>query len=78
MVGKRTLLRDRKVLDTLAGITGIGWTTSLLGFLGTVVGVGNGIIARLAVDPQSLLYLGVVCFLTTLGLDRLANRLPDQ
>ncbi len=29
-------------------------------------------------DPSSLLYVGAVCFLATLGLDRLANRAADR
>ncbi len=78
MGAKRLSLPDRDLLTTIAGITGLGWTTSILGFLSTVVGVGNGLVARLAVDPQTLLYVGAVCFLTTLGLDRLADRVADQ
>lgn len=69
---------DDAVLDQLAGITGLGWTASILGYLGTVVGFGNSLVARLAVDPQSLLYLGGVLFVTTLGLDRLRNALSDR
>jgi len=65
---------DRDPLEQLAGITGIGWTTSTLGFLGTALGYGNSIVARLVAEPQSLLYVGGVCFLATLGLDRLTNR----
>ncbi|WP_226010539.1 hypothetical protein [Halomicrobium salinisoli] len=69
---------NRNTFDQLAGITGIGWTTSLLGFLSSVVGYGNGVISRLVTDPSSLLYLGGLFFLTTLGLDRLANRLSED
>ena len=69
---------NRDNLDQLAGITGVGWTTSTLGFLGTAAGYGHGLVSRLLLDPQSLLYVGVVCFLATLGLDRLANALPDE
>lgn len=69
---------DRDVLEQLAGITGIGWTTSTLGFLGTVLGYGNSIVARLVAEPQSLLYVGGVCFLATLGLDRLTNRRSEE
>jgi len=74
MVVKRIPWTDRSFLETLAGITGVGWTTSLLGFLATVLGYGNGVVTRLVTDPQSLLYVGAVCFVTTLGLDRLSNR----
>lgn len=74
----RRLVADADSLDRLAGLTGIGWTTSLLGFLGTAVGVGNGLVARVVTDPQSLLYVGGLCFLTTIGLDRLSNRLAED
>lgn len=67
-----------ETFDQLAGVTGIGWTTSLLGFLSSVIGYGNGIVGRLVTEPSSLLYLGGLFFLTTLGLDRLANRLQDD
>lgn len=65
-------------LDQLAGITGLGWTTSLLGFLTPVIGYGNGFVSRFVTDPQSLLYVGVVFFLATLGLDRLARTQSDD
>lgn len=64
---------DGESLDNLAGITGLGWTTSTLGFLTTAIGYGNGLVSRLVTDPHSLLYVGVACFLATLGLDRLAE-----
>ena len=70
--------RNRDAIDNLAGITGFGWTASLLGFLGSVLGYGNWLISRLVTEPQSLLYVGLVCFLATVGLDRLANRLSEQ
>jgi hypothetical protein len=66
-----------ETVDQIAGITGIGWTVSVLGFLSTVFGYGNVIVARVVADPFSLLYLGGVLFLTTLGLDRLERRLSD-
>lgn len=69
---------DRNVLHQIAGFTGFGWTASLLGYAAAVIGYGNGIITRLFAGPRSLLYLGVVLFLTTLGLDRIANRLPER
>lgn len=65
---------DQAALDQLAGFTGLGWTASGLGFLSTALGYGNSVIGRLVTDPQSFLYVGVVFFLATLGLDRLANR----
>lgn len=69
---------NRNVLRQLAGFTGVGWTASLLGYAAAVIGYGNGFVTRLFAGPRSLLYLGVVLFLTTLGLDRLANRLPER
>lgn len=69
---------DGDLLDQLAGVTGLGWTASLLGYLSLAVGYGNGLMSRLVADPQSLLYVGVACFLATLGLDRLAGRLSDR
>lgn len=68
---------DRSVLDQLAGITGIGWTASALGFLSTVVGHGNSVVTRLVAEPQSLLYIGGVFFLATFGLDRLTRHLSE-
>jgi hypothetical protein len=69
---KRTVLSEDGVLDTVAGITGLGWTGSVLGYLGTVVGYGG------LGNPQSLLYLGGALFVTTFGLDRLRTALSDE
>ena len=69
---------DGETLDQLAGITGLGWTTAFLGFLSPILGYGNGLVGRLVVDPTSLLYVGVVCLLATLGLDRLAESMTDE
>lgn len=69
---------DGDALDQLAGVAGVGWTASLLGYLGTLAGYGNGLVGRLVTEPQSLLFVGVACFLATLGLDRLAARLDDR
>lgn len=69
---------NRDALDQLAGFTGVGWTTSILGFLSTLMGYGNSLISRFVADSRSLLYVGVVFFLATLGLDRLANATPDR
>ncbi|WP_436925299.1 hypothetical protein [Halosimplex amylolyticum] len=77
MSWKPSLPTNADTAEQLAGITGLGWTTSTLGFLGTVLGYGNSIVGRLVTDPQSLLYVGSVCFLATLGLDRLA-KLPGD
>ena len=69
---------NKNVLDQLAGFTGVGWTTSTLGFLTTAMGYGNTLISRFVADSKSLLYVGVVFFLATLGLDRLANAARDD
>lgn len=76
--GKTDAEAKKDRLNQLAGLTGLGWTTSILGFLSTVVGYGNGIVSRLVTEPQSLLYLGGVFFLATLGLDRLVNRQTEE
>jgi len=77
MIRKPTVSLDTDLTDQLAGLAGLGWTTSTLGFLGTVLGYGNSVVGRLVTDPSSLLYVGAVCFLATLGLDRVANRASD-
>ncbi|WP_178916228.1 hypothetical protein [Natronomonas gomsonensis] len=68
---------DRDGLDQLAGITGLGWTASIIGYLGTAIGIGNTLVARVA-DPQSLLYLGAVLFAATFGLDRLHDKRSNR
>jgi hypothetical protein len=70
-------LSDEQVLDELAGITGLGWTASVLGALGSLAGYGNSLFSTLAVGPLSLLSLGVACFLATLGLDRLRRAVGE-
>lgn len=72
------LTQDRDALNQLAGITGLGWTTSILGYLVAVLGYGSTILSRLVVDPRSLLYLGGALFVATLGLDRLRNAAADD
>jgi hypothetical protein len=57
-------------LDHLAGLTGLGWTAALLGYLLTLVGVGHSVVTRVVAHPVSLLYLGGVLPVVTLGLDR--------
>ncbi|WP_123535207.1 hypothetical protein [Halosimplex salinum] len=69
---------DTDFADQLAGVAGLGWTTSTLGFLGTVLGYGNSVVSRLVTEPSSLLYVGFVCFLATLGLDRVAKRATED
>lgn len=70
-------LSDEEVLDELAGITGFGWTASVLGALGSLAGYGNSLFSTLAMGPLSLLSLGIACFLATLGLDRLRNSVVE-
>lgn len=67
-----------QALENLTGLTGLGWTTSLLAFFSTVLGFGSGIVTRLVTTPQSLLYFGVALFLATLGLDRLNRRISEK
>lgn len=64
---KEKITSDEKTLNQLAGITGIGWTTSILGFVSTIIGYGSALVA----NPYSLLYLGSAFFVATVGLDRL-------
>jgi hypothetical protein len=58
-------------LYQLAGITGLGWTVSILGYLSTVFANEDTPGTSLVTNPQSLLYLGAFLFVVTLGLDRL-------
>lgn len=74
MALKQTLAADYDTLDQVAGLTGFGWTASLLGYLTAVVGYTNALVTH----PQSLLYLGGVLFVTTLGLDRLKHLVTDD
>jgi hypothetical protein len=60
------------VLHTVAGITGVGWTGSMPGYLETAVGYGS------PGDPQSVLYLGGVLFVATVGFDRLRRALSER
>lgn len=75
---KPDALSDEEFLNQVAGITGFGWTASTLGFLGSIAGYGNSLLSALVVGPRSLLYLGIGCFLATLGLDRLRNALIED
>ncbi|WP_123620400.1 hypothetical protein [Halorubrum sp. CSM-61] len=69
---------DEDLLNQLTGLTGMGWTASVLGYLSTVIGYGNSLISRLVAEPQSLLYVGGSFFLLTLGLDRLQSKLVAE
>jgi hypothetical protein len=55
----------------MAGVTGLGWTVSILAYLSTLLGYGNVVVARLVGSPRALLYLGGGLLVATLGLDRL-------
>lgn len=77
MVRKWLSSLDGEALEQLAGVAGVGWTASILGYLSLLVGYGNGLVSRLVAEPRALLYVGLACFLATLGLDRLADRLPE-
>jgi hypothetical protein len=70
MSPKEEIDANADLLDTAAGLTGIGWTTSLLGYLATAMGNSPTPL----VSPQSLLYLGGILFVTTIGLDALSDR----
>jgi hypothetical protein len=70
---KEKLQANEDALNQVVGITGFGWTASLLGYLSTIIGYGNTLIT----NPQSLLYVGGVFFVATLGLDRLKNTLSN-
>lgn len=70
---KQKLAANEEALNQVAGVTGFGWTASLLGYLGSVIGYSN----TLFTNSQSLLYLGGVLFVATLGLDRLKETLSD-
>jgi len=78
MIRKPSVSLDTDLTEQLAGLAGLGWTTSTLGFLGTVLGYGNSVVSRLVTEPSSLLYVGGVCFLAMLGLDRIANRAGER
>ena len=75
---KSKTMSNNETLSQLAGITGLGWTASLFGFISTMIGYGSNFVPRLIAGPQSFLYLGAVFFLATLGLDRLNDRRADD
>lgn len=65
---------DDPLLHRVGGVLGVGWTTTLLGYVSSVLGYSTELVARLGTEPVSLLYAGVVLLLATLGLDRFAGR----
>ncbi len=75
---KRLWASDTDTLDQLAGITGVGWTVSILGYIATMVGYGTVLVTRLVTDPQSLLYLGGTLFVATFGLDHLRRTRSNE
>lgn len=74
MSQKQDVAPRADVLYRLAGITGLAWTVLILAYVATVMGYGHGHVA----EPQSLLRLGAVLFVVTLGLDGLQDRLLDE
>jgi hypothetical protein len=74
MVLGRDREADEDTLDQVAGITGFGWTASLIGYVTTAIGYGSTLVS----NPQSLLYLGGALFVATLGLDRLRKIRADE
>jgi len=71
---KQIVKSNEDTLEQVAGLTGFGWTTSVLGYLSVLAGYSN----TLVTSPQSLLYLGGILFVTTLGLDQLRERLSNE
>ena len=61
-VGDRHVPLDRETLSQFGGVTGLGWTTSVLGYASSVIGTGSGSVTRLTTGPQSFLYAGACCF----------------
>lgn len=78
MVLKERFSSEPDLLDQLAGITGVGWTVSVLGYLGSLIGYGNSILTRVFTEPQSLLYVGGVFFVVTVGIDRFRARVLNR
>lgn len=75
---KEADVSTRDTLNQLAGFTGLGWTTSVVVLLTTLIHSGNGPVSRLVVNPRVLLYLGAVFFVITLLLDRLTASQPPR
>jgi hypothetical protein len=71
---KQRLKPDEDTLSQVAGITGLGWTASLLGYLSIVLGHGSSLVT----NPLSLLYLGGILLVATLGLDQLKSTVSDR
>ncbi|WP_246986508.1 hypothetical protein [Halorientalis marina] len=65
-------------MDRLAGLTGLGWTGSLLLYLAAVIGTGNGVVTKLVANPRGLLYVGAVLFVLTAGLDHLVTHAGSE
>ena len=63
---------NRQSLRTLGAVTGLGWTGSLLGYIGAVAGFGRDLIVGLVTEPHVLLYTSLALLAVTLGLDKLA------
>ncbi|AGN02287.1 hypothetical protein L593_11720 [Salinarchaeum sp. Harcht-Bsk1] len=74
---KPEILSDEQFLHELAGITGLGWTASTLGFIGSLIWYGDAPGGSHPLESRVLLYLGICCFVATIGLDALRTVLDD-
>lgn len=70
-------LSDDAVLHELAGITGVGWTASSLGFIGSLVWYGNAPGPSQPLGSWVLLAVAIGCFVTTVGLDAFRSVISD-
>jgi len=75
---KPAILSNEQFLHELAGLTGLGWTASMLGFLGSLIWYGNDVRPALPIGPRTLLGLGICFFLATQLLDRLRMAGADR
>lgn len=69
MFQKEKLLPDADAVYQLAGLTGVGWTASILAYACTVLGYWNWLPVPRIGEPELLLYLAGSLFLATVGLD---------
>jgi hypothetical protein len=74
----QSILSDRDRVHQLAGLTGLGWTVSILSYVGLLFGYGNSLARSLGADPSVLLYIAGGFFVTTLFLDRLHGTIADS
>ena len=74
---KPSALSDEQFLHELAGITGLGWTVSTLGFIGSLIWYGDVPGGSDPLESRALLYVGICCFVATVGLDALRTVVDD-